>query len=116
MHKTYYWIKLYHELLTNPGMGLLDDHTWRRAIELFLLAGDYNQEGALPPVEKIAWELHTTPDDVRQALLRLEELKVVGSLDRENWAITNFAQRQKAISGVERSRRYRLRQHGFAEE
>jgi DNA-binding FadR family transcriptional regulator len=91
-------------------MGQLDDHTWRRAIELFLVAGDYNQEGNLPPLEKIAWELHTTPDDVRQALLRLEGLKVVSSFDRENWAITNFAKRQKAVTGAERSRRYRLRQ------
>jgi len=38
MHKTFYWIKLYHELLTSPGMGSLDNHTWRRAIEPFLVS------------------------------------------------------------------------------
>lgn len=115
MRKTFYWIKLYHELLTNPDMGQLDDHTWRRAIELFLVAGDYNQEGKLPPLEKIAWELHTTPDDVRQALLRLEELKVVSNFDRENWAITNFAKRQAAVGNAERSRLYRRRQSSLVD-
>jgi hypothetical protein len=115
MHKTFYWIKLYHELLTNPGMGKLDDHTWRRAIELFLVAGDYAREGALPPLDDIAWELRTTPDDILQALLKLAELSVVGSLDQENWAIVNFARRQAAVTSAERSRRYRQRRQAFEE-
>ena len=38
--KTRIWIKLYLEILDDPKMDLLPDWLWRRAIELFLLAGE----------------------------------------------------------------------------
>ena len=116
MRKTFYWIKLYHELLTNTRMAMLDDHTWRRTIELFLIAGDYAQEGILPPVEEIAWDLHTTSLDILQALRTLEELGVAASFDDGSWLIVNFAQRQAAVSNAERSRLYRRRQSSPDEE
>jgi DNA-binding FadR family transcriptional regulator len=85
-------------------MGRLDDHTWRRAIELFLIAGDYAQEGALPPLEDLAWDLHTTSDDMLQALTRLAELGVVEMQYQDAWLIVNFARRQAAVTSAERSR------------
>jgi len=38
-------------------MGRLTNHLWRRAVELFLLAGREGNDGALPPVEEMAWIL-----------------------------------------------------------
>ena len=33
---SFYWIKLYHEVLDDPKMALLPDRLWRRTIELFI--------------------------------------------------------------------------------
>ena len=111
LRKTFYWIKLYHELLTNSKMAMLDDHTWRRTIELFLIAGDYAMDGLLPPVEEIAWDLHTTQDDILTSLGALELLGVVATEDQETWVVVNFARRQAAVTSAERSRLYRQRQN-----
>ena len=111
MRKTFYWIKLYHELLTNSKMAMLDDHTWRRTIELFLVAGDYAMDGLLPPVDEIAWDLHTDRDDIFVVLSTLERLGVVEMVDNVSWVIVNFARRQAAVTSAERSRLYRKRQN-----
>jgi len=116
LHKTFYWIKLYHELLTNSKMAMLDDHTWRRTIELFLVAGDYAMDGLLPPVDEIAWELHTDRDDIFVVLSTLEKLGVVDMVDNVSWVIVNFARRQAAVTSAERSRLYRKRQNTWVED
>ena len=72
-----YWIKLYHEVLDDPKMGRLSDHIWRRAVELFLLAGTQDDGGNLPAVEDIAWRLRTTVEDVTQTLNALVEVGIV---------------------------------------
>ena len=52
-----YWIKLYHEILDDPKMGRLPDALFRRAIELFLIAGENGRDGGLPALADIAWRL-----------------------------------------------------------
>ena len=42
-----YWIKLYYEILDDPKLGKLTDWLFRRAIELFLLAGENDNDGLL---------------------------------------------------------------------
>ena len=116
MHKTSYWIKLYHEILTDPKMGTLDNLTWRRAIELFLIAGDHNQAGSLPSNADIAWTLHTTQEDILAVLIALEELGIASRDEHCNWRITNFARRQGAISGADRSRSFRNRREARDDE
>jgi len=108
MRKTRYWIKLYHEVITDAKMGRMDDHTWRRTVELFLLAGDFNQGGRLPPLGEAAWELRTDEDDIAQVLERLEGLGIA-HMEEGVWVITNFAARQGPLSDAERSRAYRER-------
>jgi len=54
---TKFWIKLYVEILDDAKMGRLSNHLWRRAVEFFLLAGREGNDGALPPVEEMAWTL-----------------------------------------------------------
>jgi len=102
------WIKLYIEVLDDPKMGRLPDHLWRRAVELFLLAGKCGDDGRLPPVEEIAWSLHTDEASVLEDLRALEALGIVHAVDPQAWVVTNFRERQQSESS-ERVRRYRER-------
>lgn len=103
-----YWIKLYHEALHDPKMGRLSDHLYRRCIELFLLAGETDAEGALPPVGDMAWTLRTSDDALTQDLVQLAETGIV-TKSEAGWIVTKFAARQEAVSGSERVQRYRER-------
>jgi len=103
-----YWIKLYHEVLDDPKMGRLSNRLWRRAIELFLIAGDYDQGGELPNVGDMAWRLRISEDDLLADLDALENIHIV-SLNGAMHVVTNFAKRQSAVSDAERMRRYRDR-------
>ncbi len=102
-----YWIKLYHEILDDSKMGRHSDTLFRRTIELFLIAGDYDQEGVLPTVADIAWRLRL-PESTLQA--EMEELRGLGILTMDvsrNWIVTHFKERQSADPPSRRMRRYR---------
>jgi len=105
---TSYWIKLYHEILRDPKMGQLDDHTWRRTIELFLIAGELNESGRLPPIPDTAWLLRTSEEDLQEALAKLTGMGIAQQ-DEDGWLISNFAKRQAPLSAAERMRLYRRR-------
>lgn len=103
-----YWIKLYHEVLHDPKMGNLSDHLWRRCIEAFLLAGEHGADGTLPKTEHMAWTLHTDVASLTADLEALAEGGIVSPTGDGGWMVTNFAKRQKAMSGPERAQRYRM--------
>jgi DnaD/phage-associated family protein len=103
------WIKLYIEIMDDPKMGRLPNHLWRRAVELFLLAGREGNDGALPPVEEMAWTLHLSEDKVLEDLHGLAEVGVVHEAEPGKWVVTNFAKRQAALPVAERVRRSRIR-------
>jgi len=97
------WLKLYHETLNDPKMGTMTDHLYRRTIELFLLAGQENRDGLLPPLPQIAWALRTTVNDVTLCLQELSELGIISKLPDGSWMVTHFADRQNSnLSGAER--------------
>lgn len=99
------WIKLYLEILDDPKMGRLPNHLWRRAIELFLLAGKNGNDGLLQPVEEMAWVLRSSEDEVRKTLMSLAEVGVVHE-SPEGWVVSHFKDRQYSES-YERVKRYR---------
>jgi DnaD/phage-associated family protein len=103
-----YWIKLYHEILDDYKMHKLPDNVWRRAIEMFLLAGDMDQEGALPELEEIAFRLRVDPD---QLAGEVEQLKAAGLLIEEDGQlyVKNFSKRQSAVTPAERMKQHRQR-------
>lgn len=105
---SYYWIKLYHEILDDAKMGRLPDRLWRRVIECFLMAGEEHDDGWLPSLDDMAWRLRTNPEQLKK---ELSELAEVGILERKEgrWFVVNFADRQSAESSAERVRRYRER-------
>ena len=115
---TKFWIKLYIEMLDDPKMARLPNYLWRRAVEFFLLAGRQGEEGALPPVEEMAWSLRLSEDKLLEDLQRLAGVGVVHICNTDaagtsenrpgRWCVTHFKETQNCES-VERVRRYRER-------
>lgn len=104
-----YWIKFYTEILDDPKMALLDDHTWRRISELFLLAGKIDKDGFLPETKDIAWLLRST--DVESVQCDLEKIMALGIIEKVDggWLVKRFARRQGPASPAERKAEQRKR-------
>lgn len=104
-----FWIKLYHEVLHDPKMGMLPDNVWRRCLEIFLLAGELDNDGQLPDTPELAWLLRQ--NNLERFEAELEHLERVNILTRltDGWLVTNFTKRQGVIDEAERSRAYRQR-------
>lgn len=97
------WLKLYHEILSDPKMGKMTDHLFRRTIELFLLAGQEGKDGMLPDIGSIAWSLRTTEDDIQNVISELIKLDMISESQTNektqsdmNYLIVNFEKRQKS--------------------
>ena len=103
---TKYWIKLYHETLHDPKMGLLPDRLYRRTIELFLIAGEQDDEGYLPPIEEIAWTLRQDVEQLETEMIELQRKGILSMVDGR-WLVTNFAKRQAPMDKAEYMRRKR---------
>jgi len=101
-----YWIKLYHEILHDPKMGRLPDGVWRRAVEMFLLAGELGDDGKLPPIADMAWTLRLDEGVLRKDLEALVKAEIVTETDGQ-WIVTHFAKRQAPVPGAERLRQFR---------
>ena len=97
-----YWIKLHHELLNDPRMGRLSDSQFRLAINLMLLAGDYEQGGLLPVLEDVRWRLRE-PEHFEADLAALVRCGVLTEEDDGSLYVSQFAERQGAMSAEERS-------------
>lgn len=104
-----YWIKLYIEILDDPKMGRLSERLCWRSVQLFLMAGDNEKDGALPTVRDIAWRLRKDVQAIEKDLLELEKVGIVHQCDNQ-WCVTNFKKRQKASENAERVREFRKRQ------
>jgi hypothetical protein len=78
-------------------MGRLPNHLWRRAVELFLLAGRGGNDGALPPVEEMVWILWLEKDKLLEDLHDLVEIGVVRETQPGKWVVTNYSKRQAVI-------------------
>lgn len=103
-----YWIKLYIEILDDPKMATLPDRLWRRAIELFLLAGRENNGGLLPPINQMAWTLRLTEDELRQDVDTLIQTGIITADETAN-TVTNYHKRQSPIPPTERWQQHRNR-------
>ena len=110
------WMKLYHEMLNDPKMGTMTDHLYRRTIELFLLAGQEDRDGLLPPLTQIAWALRTTVNDATLCLQELSELGIITKNPDGSYVVTNFAKRQDTnLSDAERAQKWREKQKASRE-
>ena len=101
-----FWIKLYHEILDDPKMGRMPDRLWRRTIELFLLAGELDQDGLLPSVHDMSWRLRVNDDALQDDLNLLISYGIV-TVEADSFTVTKFAERQTAMTATERAARDR---------
>src|SRR3990167_8543280 len=101
-----YWIKLYHEILHDRKVASLEDRLWRRVIECFLLAGEQNEGGYLPPLEDIAWTLRASTEELETDR---NELISAGILEFHDgrYFVKKFAERQSPMDKSEYMRRLR---------
>jgi hypothetical protein len=104
-----YWIKLYHEMLHDPKVMRLEDHLFRRFIEMLLYAGETDSDGILPCLADMAWTLRADENELTDDLAALSEAGLVEETDG-GWLVSNFAKRQEPVPGSQRVQRYRNRQ------
>ena len=104
------WIKLYTEILHDRKFRKMSERQQLVCLKLFLLAGQEDQNGDLPPIEDISLELYMpNMKQLRGDLDRLVELQI---LDYDNvrdlWTVINYQKRQESnLTGYERVKRYR---------
>lgn len=111
---SYYWIKLYDDILDDPKMGRLSDGAFRLCINLFLLAGRGNpRNGELPPFDDTAWVLRLGQEEFTSQWGELERAGIVGIIDGCP-RVLNFEKRQGALTPAEKQKLYRDRKRGEA--
>ncbi|MCP5016900.1 MAG: hypothetical protein GY938_16770 [Ketobacter sp.] len=111
---SYYWIKLYDEILDDPKMGRLSDGAYRLAINLFLLAGRHpERSGRLPSANDIMWTLRLDETKFNAQWDELDRVGIVHMVDN-NPMVTSFGKRQAPLSPAEKQKLYRDRKRGEA--
>ena len=109
MAKNNYWMKLWFEILGDPKMGRLPDRLWRRVIELFLIAGQNGEEGKLPNLVDMAWQLKLSEKALQNDLEKIQETGIVKRLEDGSWMVTNFQKRNESVTGTQRVKDFRDR-------
>jgi len=101
-----YWLKLFHETIYDPKVMMMSPGARLRFYECLCLAGDWDKDGELPPVDHMIF-VFRVPEE--QLLSELNELIKAGIVahNESNYVIAKFQDRQKAMDTNERSYRYR---------
>ena len=105
-----YWMKLWFDILRDPKMGMLPDRLWRRVIELFLLAGQNGEDGLLPEVATIAWQLNKSVPAIVTDLNKIAEVGIVQEIEEGRWIVTNFKKRNEPVDSMKRIKDFRQRE------
>lgn len=105
-----YWMKLWFDILRDPKMGMLPDRLWRRVIELFLLAGQRGEEGLLPDVPEIAWQLNRSAQSITNDLEKIRKTGIVDINGNGVWYVTNFKKRNAPVDSAKRIKDFRQRE------
>lgn len=101
-----YWIKLYHEILDDPKMGMMPEILFSRCIKIFLVAGEFDEGGYLPDVEKMAWRMRINAEQLESDLIELQKLHIV-EFRAGKWFVSKFQERQEAMKPAEKMKRNR---------
>jgi DnaD/phage-associated family protein len=105
-----YWMKLWFDILRDPKMGMLPDRLWRRVIELFLIAGQKGEEGLLPDVPEIAWQLNRSAQSITNDLEKIRKTGIVDINVDGVWYVTNFKKRNAPVDSAKRIKDFRQRE------
>jgi DnaD/phage-associated family protein len=105
-----YYIKLYIEILNDRKVAKLSlPLRWRMA-ECFLLAGQLDKKGLLPPVDEAAWLLRVGAEQLKQDWDALVDVEILDITGPDEYWVKNFAKRQAPISSAQRASEFRKRQ------
>ncbi len=103
-----YWLKLYHELLDDSKVMTLRPALRWRFIECLLVAGECDQDGLIPDSPRYAWRVRASEEIVHTELTELAEAGLLTRADGQ-WYVNKFAERQVAVTGAERWKRWNER-------
>jgi len=113
---SYSWAKLWIEMIDDRKTASLPDSSWRRFVELILLAMETNRGGVLPAVPDMAWRLRVTTETMGDDMTRLALAGLVHLNDKDEWVVTNFTKRQAAVPVTERVASHRERKRREKQE
>jgi len=99
--KSNYWIKLYHEMNYDLKVHTLSDRLFRRMTQCFLFAGEMDEDGRLPPLNEMAFNLRVDIEQLETELFNLTECRILSIIDG-SYYVTNFTKWQKARTAAER--------------
>ncbi len=105
---SYYYIKLYIEMLDDYKLMTMPDWMKWRFIQFLLAAREYNHDGLLAPVAQLARRLRIEEDDLVSTLRTMSETGIVAETP-DGWLVVNFAKRQARVEGVDRTQQWRER-------
>lgn len=100
------WFRLYHDLIDDAKVQLLDGETFKRWINLLCIASASDQRGALPSRVEIAFRLRITLDELDATIDTLREAGLI-ELNDDTIAIHNWSERQP----ISESSTARVRKH-----
>jgi hypothetical protein len=105
-----YWYKVYVKDIFSRERMQMPDWLFRRLIEFEAFAADFGEEGLLPPVKDMAWELRPSIDETKLSEA-LTALSAVGEVEEtpRGWRLTHFERRQGPVPDIERKRKSRER-------
>jgi len=90
MQKNPLYIEINTQMLDDFKMGTLDIQTWRRTIELFLIAHKHSQSNALPSISEIASSLNTSQEDILTVLNTLEKIGIASRDEQDIWHVAYY--------------------------
>ncbi len=101
-------MKLYYRIIDDVKVYRLSDRHFRRMIELFLVAGEVEDDGYLPDATDISFRLWKK-DNAKNLERDMEALMEKDILEKPNgkWRVKNWNKWQAAASESERKRRSR---------
>lgn len=84
------YVEISPEILDNPNIALLDDRTWRRLIEMFLISRKTNDDGCIPDIETLAWHLRISENTMANDIRNLIESGMISEYDDEGYFINSY--------------------------
>jgi hypothetical protein len=103
------WFRVYDDLVDDPKVQRLDPPLFRALINLWCLTSA--NEGALPPIDEIAFKLRMSPQKAQNVL---DRLKAEGLIEEDetgthphNWSGRQYKSDIEDPTAADRARRYR---------
>lgn len=103
-----YFLKLYNDLYYDAKVQKMPYRLRWRMIETFLAASIQDEGGLLPPLDEMAWHLHSDVEELESDFAYLATQGILYKSDK-GWVVTNFEKRQGRIPAKERMAQMRAR-------